>query len=297
MSPMLPYSPTQILCPLDRSELSNLALKYAVVGARVFNAHLTVLEAINYDYPRYLSDELTTRVLEELEQYKTSAENDLAVHVRSIIGDALDGISVSYRVLDLQPAEAISRVVEEVNTDLVVMGTHGYSGFKHWMLGSVTENMLHMSKVPIFTVRQKEDDFIDPKAPAAGPDIQNILCSCDMSAASAQALQVAASLARRFEAGLTAVWNSESNGSDEKEQLQQWIENTLQGYSPVTCVVKQGKAAAQVIDLAREIQSDLVVIGARHRSFGDAMVIGRTTELVLRHAPVPVLAVPFFEKH
>ena len=295
MSSMFPFNATRILCPVDRSELSNLALKYAVVGARVFNAHLTVLEAIHFDYPRYLSEELTTRVLKELDHYKASAKNDLIAHVRSIIGDALDGILISYQVLDLQPAEAITRTVEEVNSDLVVMGTHGYSGFKHWMLGSVTENMLHISRVPVFTVRQKTDDFIDPHDPATGPEIRNVLCSCDMSPASAQALQVAASLAQRFEASLTAVWSSEPNGSGEKEQLQQWIENTLEGYYPVACEVRQGKAAAQVIDLAGEIQSDLIVIGARHRSFSDAMVMGRTTELVLRHAPVPVLAVPFYK--
>ena len=295
MSSMFPFNAARILCPVDRSELSSLALKYAVVGARVFKARLTILEAIHFDYPRYLSEELTTRVLKETERYKVSAENDLAGHVRSIAGDALDGIPMSCHVLDLPPAQAISRIIEEEDSNLVVMGTHGYSGFKHWMLGSVTESMLHLSSVPVFTVRQKTDDFIDPREPEAGPEIRNIICSCDMGPASGRALQVAASLARRFEAELTAVWSCDSNGSGGEEQLQQWIEDTLQGYYPVTGVVRQGAAATQVIDLAGEIQSDLIVIGIRHRSFGEAMVMGRTTELVLRHAPVPVLAVPLFE--
>jgi nucleotide-binding universal stress UspA family protein len=296
MSPMFPFNATRILCPLDRSELSNLALKYAVVGARIFKAQLTVLEAIHFEYPRYLSDELTTRVLKELDHYKASAKNDLEAHVRTLIGDALEGIPVSYHVLDLQPAQAISRIIEEANTDLLIMGTHGYSGFKHWMLGSITENMLHISNIPIFTVRQKIDDFIDTRQPSAEPEIKNILCSCDMSPASIQALQVAASLARRFEADLTAVRSSDSAESGEKEQFQKWLEENLQGYYPVSGIIRQGKAAPQVIDMAREMQSDLIVIGARHRSFGDVTVMGRTTELVLRHAPVPVLAVPFFEK-
>ena len=89
MPSMFPFNATRILCPLDRSELSNLALKYAVVGARVFKARLTILEAIHFEYPRYLSDELTAHVLKELGHYKVSAKKDLAAHVRSIIGDAL----------------------------------------------------------------------------------------------------------------------------------------------------------------------------------------------------------------
>jgi len=297
MTSVFPFNATQILCPVDRSELSGLALKYAVAGARVFGARLTVLEAVHFDVPRYLSEELTNTVLEELGQYKTSAKKDLANYVRSIIGDAVDHIRTSYRISDLQPAQAISQTIEEAAIDLVVMGTHGYSGMKHWMLGSVTESLLHTSRVPIFVVRQKTDAFIDVNHPDAKPEILKVLCPCDMSPASARALQVAASLAGRFEASLTALCSRDGDEAAEGRQLQDWVEETVQGHHPVSVVVGQGKAADLVIETAGEMQSDLIVIGARHRAFGETTVLGRTTELVLRHAPVPVLAVPVFDEN
>ena len=47
------YNPRQILVPLDMSELSDLSLKYAHVGAQVFDADITVLNAMHFEYPRY----------------------------------------------------------------------------------------------------------------------------------------------------------------------------------------------------------------------------------------------------
>jgi nucleotide-binding universal stress UspA family protein len=296
MASVLPFNASQILCPVDRSELSSLALKYAVVGAKVFSARLTVLEAVHFEYPRYLSEELTNTVLEELGQYKASARKDLATYVRSIIGDAVDHIRISYRVSDQQPAQAISQAIEEAVSDLLIMGTHGYSGMKHWMLGSVTESLLHSSRIPIFAVRQKTDAFIDVNHPDAKPEILHVLCPCDMSPASARALQVAASLAQRFDARLAVLWISESEDAGESELFQNWFTRTLPEHPSASIVIKRGKAADLVIDTAVEMQSDLIVIGARHRSFGEATVLGRTTELVMRHAPVPVLAVPFFDE-
>ena len=295
MISMVPFDADQILCPVDRSELSSLALKYAVAGARVFGARLTVLEAVHFDYPRYLSEELTNTVLKELGHYKNSARKDLESHVRSIIGDSIEHIRISYRISDRQPVQAISQTIEETDSSLVVMGTHGYSGVKHWMLGSVTEGLLHLSKIPIFAVRQKTDAFIDVNRTGAEPKIRHILCPCDMSPASARALLLATSLASRFEARLDALWST-SNDAGEGRQFQNWIEQTIQGYYPVSSLIRQGQAATQALAAAVEMQSDLIVIGARHRSFGENTVLGRTTELVLRHASVPVLAVPYFKE-
>lgn len=297
MTSVFPFNATQILCPVDRSELSGLALKYAVVGARVFGARLTVLEALHFEYPRYLSEVLTDTVLKELDHYKASARNDLKDYVRSLAGDAVDHLRISYRVSDQQPLQAISQEMEEGGSDLVVMGTHGYSGMKHWMLGSVTESLLHHSRIPIFTVRQKTHDFIDVTRPDAEPEIREILCPCDLGPASAGALQVAASLAKRFDARLTALWSSDADGPNENRQLQDWVAATVQDHHPVSAVIRPGPAATRAIEVAGEMRSDLVVIGARHRSFAEDTVLGRTTELVLRHAPVPVLAVPLFEEN
>ena len=152
MAPVLGYHPKQILCPMDMSELADLALKYAHLGATMFKAELTLLNAVHFEYPRYLSKEVTEHVVQELERAKLDTRKHLADHAHKVLGEAINQEKIHYRAVDVDPASAILQTIEDMKSDLIVMGTYGYSGFKHWMLGAVAEKMLHLSKVPVFTI-------------------------------------------------------------------------------------------------------------------------------------------------
>lgn len=286
------FNPRKILCPVDMSELSDLALKYAHTGSRVFGASLTVLHAAHFDYPRYLSRELEERVIEELEAAKDGIRKTVQLHVQKVLGASSGPAPIEYAASDLPAPEAVLKAAGETGADLIVMGTHGYSGLKQFMLGSVTEAVLHRSGTPVFTVRQKMDGFIDPARPEAQPDIRQMVCPCNLSDAAGRALQAAAVLAERFDAKLAAVWSPESEEPDSRRKLSDWIRETAGVQVPVDPVVRAGEPAAQAIGLARELSADLIVITARHRPFEQGTEIGRTTQRVLRHAPAPVLAVP-----
>lgn len=289
------YKPKQILVPIDMSELSDLALKYAHVGAHLFDAQLTVLNAVNFEYPRYLSKELTDHVLKELNRAKLDARRHLSEHVHKVLGDTAIKTDIDYRALDIDPAQAVLNTAEETKADLIVMGTHGFSGFKHWLLGSVTEKVLHLSKVPVFTVRQKINDFIDTNDPDARPDIRHILCPCNMTPSAATALQKAASLSQRMNAQLTVLYSTSSkNTAQEMDQLKMWTKETLPEASSVDTIIRQGDAADQVMAVTDQLNIDLIVVGICHRPFAQGTAVGRTTEQVARHASVPVLAVPYF---
>ncbi len=54
------------------------------------------------------------------------------------------------------PANEIVRLVEEESIDLIVMGTHGWTGFKHLILGSTAENVVRTAKCPVLTVKSSE---------------------------------------------------------------------------------------------------------------------------------------------
>ena len=286
------FHPKNILCPVDMSPLSDLALKYAHAGARVFKASLTVLHAVHAEYPRYLSEEFTSRVLKELKTASAVARQQTMEHVQRVLAGAESKVPIRYETADLEPTEAVMQALSADRTELVVMGTHGYSGLKHWMLGSVTESVLHQAKVPVFAVRQKIHDFIDPAQPGADPRIRHILCPCNLTLAAGRALQVAAALADRFNARLTALRVRETGAAEDGRDLPAWIRET--GGSPeIDCVERKGEAALQIFDLAKSLNADLIVIGAYHRPFEQGTLVGRTTELVLRHAGVPVLSVPY----
>jgi len=176
------------------------------------------------------------------------------------------------------------------------MGSHGYAGLRHWVLGSVTESVLHWSKMPVFVVRQNINNFINPARPEAMPRIRHILCPCNQTRAAGNALEVAVSLAARFEARLTVLRSLESGSKADDQDLTAWIQQTAAaGSLDIDPVVRRGAAAVETIGLAKERRCDMIVIAAHHQPFEQATVVGRTTELVLRHAPVPVLAVPFHQ--
>jgi nucleotide-binding universal stress UspA family protein len=295
MASTLGYHPKQILCPIDMSELADLALKYAHLGATMFKAELTLLNAVHFEYPRYLSKEVTEHVVQELERAKLDTRKHLADHAHKVLGEAINQVKIHYRAVDVDPASAILQTIEDMKSDLIVMGTHGYSGFKHWMLGSVAEKMLHLSKVPVFTIRQKENDFIDTKQPSILPQINHILCPCNLSASASQALITAASISKRLNAKLTVLLSLESPTKADKTRLLEWLEENLPGSDAVNSVVYKGEAADQTIRAVKELGADLIVIGICHRPFGEGgTVVGRTSERVVRYAPVPVLSVPYF---
>ena len=290
------FEPKHILCPVDFSELSFLALKYAAVGAREYGAELTVLHAQAFDLPRYFVRSETSHLLRELSAAKKGARDYLASSVKEILGKAVKLLSLRYEVLDADPLDAILDAAEKRKTDLIVLGTHGYGRVKRLLLGSVAENVVRDAKVPVFLVRQKEHEFIDVAHPDAEPRLARILCPVNTAESGAAGLRHAGSLAERFHAKLTAFYSMkhEEDESSVTKDLCRWMVQPASARCDVETVVRRGTPAEEIIRYAREKHEDIIVLCAYHRPFQESTFFGRTTDLLMRHAPVPVLVVPIF---
>jgi nucleotide-binding universal stress UspA family protein len=290
------FEPKEILCPIDFSELSDLALKYAAAGARQFNANLTVFHAGHIELPRYFTRDMNNQISREIKAAQTGIQSHLAERVESILGPAAGKLSLKYKFMQAHPVDAILELAETGQTDLIVLGTHGFSGVKRLVLGSVANGVLQSTRVPLFTVRQKEHDFIDIANRDAVPRIKNILCPCAISSPAGLGLRYAVSLAERFQAGVTVLHISENEDARDpsavEKELCDWISGSVQGKCAFKPVVRRGNAAEQIINYAIEEKSDLIVLSARHHAFHGGTFFGRTTELVVLHAPLPVLTVP-----
>jgi nucleotide-binding universal stress UspA family protein len=293
-----PFEPRHILCPADFSELSNLALRYAAAGAREYGAKLTVLHAETFELPRYFVRGETEQLVRELAAAKEGARASLAQHVKSILGGEGEGFTLQCEILEAHPVEAVLRTAENESVDLIVVGAHGYGGVKRLLLGSVTENVVRHATVPVFAVRQKEHQFIDTVRPDSVVLLNRILCPVNATEVAGTALRHAVSLAEHFHAEVTVLYCVESRKTEDlsrtTESLCSWISETVKAHCPLEPAVRHGQAAEQIIAQAREERDDLIVLGAQHRSFLEGTFFGRTTELVLRHAPVPVLVTPLF---
>jgi nucleotide-binding universal stress UspA family protein len=147
----------KILVPIDFSKCSLKAITYAVAFARQFGAEISLLYVVQpYYVPGDYAGGLDYAALEkEIEENSDRRLNELA---KKVIGT-----KAKYKVL-LQvgrPVDEITRCAEELNTDLIIISTHGHTGLKHVVLGSTAENVVRHAPCPVLTVRVEEHEFVD----------------------------------------------------------------------------------------------------------------------------------------
>ena len=138
----------KILCPVDHSECSYLALKYAISLALKDEAKLYLMHVIDsrlYDTEMY---KFSPYKLNEIDESKIRA--DL---MKSLPEGTMDVLEVETMVVKGVPFNEIINAATEINVDLIVIGTHGRTGLSHVMLGSVAEKVVRKSSCPVLTVR------------------------------------------------------------------------------------------------------------------------------------------------
>jgi nucleotide-binding universal stress UspA family protein len=146
-----------ILFPTDYSELAQKAFHYAAEEARVHQARLIIMHAVdtlgpeNVTYGEAVSEPQPAgyrkRLWDELHQVKSP--------------DPL--VSVEYELVEDDPVEAIVRTATERNADLIVMGSHGRHGLLHVLGGGVAERVMRAAPCPVLVVKL-------PKKTAAAPE-------------------------------------------------------------------------------------------------------------------------------
>lgn len=290
------YNPSTVLCAVDFSEESRLALKYAGTGATLYGARLVVLHAQRFELPAYFTPDQIETLTKELDSARAGAEDSLRQYSRSALGPLADSLPISYMVVDQHPVDAILETTGRVSASLVVLGTHGRGGAKRLWLGSVAENVATHSEVPVFVVRQKQHDFIDVANPGSSLRLRTIIAPVDFSEASRSVLRVSASIAERFQAKVVPVCvvrqDAASDLRSSEAMLKEWLGQVNAARCIVEPVTRVGHAAEQIMALINETKADLAVLGAENSRSAGHPLLGRTTKLVLRQAPVPVLVVP-----
>jgi nucleotide-binding universal stress UspA family protein len=136
----------RIICPVDFSEPSENALDFAVELASKFGADIHLVHA--YQLPVYaLPDgammagpEFTTKVTTELGK------------ALAALAQRKSGTKIQTHLVEGIPYREVVRMTDELRGDLIVMGTHGRTGIRHLLLGSVAERVVRSAHVPVITV-------------------------------------------------------------------------------------------------------------------------------------------------
>ncbi|MAT98157.1 MAG: hypothetical protein CL608_13515 [Anaerolineaceae bacterium] len=293
----------KILVPLDGSELAERALEPALALARAtrgellllsipFLKHMFVEERAGYGMLLpHQSIEATRKELSDYLQRLTETHGPSEVGMRSQIGFG-DEASV---IVDTAVAEDI---------DLIVMSTHGFTGFSRWFLGSVTEKVLRSAPCPVLVIRD------------ARP-FSHVLITLDGSPLSEQALAPGFALAQSFDAAVTLLRVKQAEmlnpnlvkeleiherglGSQVQDEFYFRAEHYLERLAEehqhlstqqVQTLVPSGPVAAEILEAIEAEAIDLVVISTHGRTGLRRWVYGSITEKVMRQANCSMLII------
>ncbi len=144
----------RILVPIDFSEHSQKALRYALAFANQFGAEVTLVHIV--EQMVYPGDWM----------YPPLAATDFAAEKREQMIDrlkALDagsGVKTQHIVRLGRAWQEVVEIAREQKTDMIILATHGYTGLKHALLGSVAEKIVRHAPCPVLSVRGDERDFL-----------------------------------------------------------------------------------------------------------------------------------------
>ncbi|MDP2055311.1 MAG: universal stress protein [Acidobacteriota bacterium] len=283
----------RILCPVDLSEFSASVLAYAAAFAKLFGSELTVLHVSAAAVPPAGSPTLLP-----VPEARKSIADELHLLLAPL---SSAGVTLRTQVTEGNAASEIVRHAAEHEVDLVVLGTHGRSGFDRLTLGSVAEKVLRKTPCPVLT--------IPPGVARTAPDVsvRQILCPTDFSTSSEHAMDFALSLAARADAAVTALHVVET--IDTRPELSRTMTELQQrrcdtelrfleesnaaraGGTRITNAVTLGRPYLEILRLVEERAIDLIVMGVRGRGPVDLALFGSTTNHVVRRAACPVVTV------
>ena len=145
----------EILVPIDFSEPSLKALKYAVAFAEQFGAHVALLHVVE---PVVVPDFAYVPLAMDNDRIAAGAKNKLEQMCKK---DGLGRRLVQKKLVRTgSPFREITDTARRLKADLIVIATHGYTGLAHALLGSTAERVVRHAPCPVLTVREKERQFV-----------------------------------------------------------------------------------------------------------------------------------------
>ena len=288
-----------VLCPIDFSESSRGALRYAGAVAAHFGARLTLLavtdpllqEADQIEGPSHLTED-TTR---ELERF-----------FRQTFAERPPGISdVRLDVTSGKSAPEILRVARDQGCDLIVMSSHGATGFRKLFFGSTTERVLRETAVPVLVT--SGHDRGPEKVEDVARLVRRVLAPVDLTAATSHQLDVARGLAEAVHVPLLllnvvepvrAIATAQSRlarvDAERRHRAERQLEEAIQSMPPSIkpeALVAYGEPAEEIAKVAADRDAGIIVMGL-HSSPVLGPRMGSVTYRVLCLAHRLVLAVP-----
>ncbi|MGA9535208.1 MAG: universal stress protein [Desulfobacterales bacterium] len=298
-----------VLCTTDLSDFSNMSVYYGAALARVFEATLHLCHVVDlpivsvhgeaFTYPPDYAQTLKEDALRQMDTLMNPLQVKWVPHVE------MGAI-----------AHTVSDLVGMTEADLVISASHGRSGLKRLLLGSVTEQLLRSIRRPFLVVtapEKRDDDIAEQRITRDTVEnfrLKKILVGSDFSQDSTNAVTYGFSLAQDFQSELHLVHVVEPFAysdalmpdpmtAEVRTDLDALLTGRLESLVPAEarnwCDVKTsclaGRPHEELVKYAVLHAVDLIILGIRGRGLVETLLLGSTTDRVIRRVTCPVLAV------
>lgn len=145
----------RILVPIDFSPLSKKALQYALRFAEEFETEVILLHVIEPEVPPVfdgfmIAPPVISTIPDGARKLTRLADSAQTARISSLKSTTRLGL----------PAHEIVEAAKELDIDLVIIATHGYTGWKHFAIGSTAERVVRAAPCPVLVVREREHEFV-----------------------------------------------------------------------------------------------------------------------------------------
>jgi len=296
--------PRHILVPLDGSDFAEQSLPAARSLAEAYGGRITLASVV----PVQRLSEDTPIPQWQHEQVERSRAN-LAVYLETVaVGLREAGLKVNKEVLVGSVAEAINRLVDERDIDIVVYSTRGRGGIQRWLMGSVATRLIQLLTRPLLIIRPRVG------SPPPIMDFKKILVTLDGSEFAERVLPFArASIPYGSEIILLTIPQipeAHQYGAvvEEIQQLREYVEQRSQTYLEdvaeslsesgleTRVIVKGTRPAETIVQVAEEEDVDIIMLATHGRGGFDRLFVGSVADRVVQFATCPVFLVPIRER-
>ena len=297
-----------LLVPLDGSRLAEAALPAAAYLAARLGASVTLIHIIEHDAPQVVHGEHHLTAGDEAGAYLEAAARHMQEHASGVTLDVERHVHTA-EMKDV--AGGIVQHVDELAPDLIVMCTHGSGGLRDVLFGSIAQQVVARGTTPVALIRPTEEGV------AESFTCQRLLVPLDGSPEHERSLPAAVELGYACPAELHLVFvvptlstlggQQAATGrllpgattalldmaqQDAESYLRKQISELRSQGLAVTAELQRGDPATGIVDAARSVDSDMIVLGTHGRTGTDAFWAGSTAARVLARSSCPLLLVP-----
>ncbi|REJ80373.1 MAG: universal stress protein [Bacteroidetes bacterium] len=273
----------KILIPYDFSETADLALEHAVFMAKLHKAEIILLHVIeSYSFTSAISNAFSKSQVEFESKIESSANEKLEALANKLHHNS--GMTVLYRTVMGKIYKTIVKMAEEMNIDIIIMGTHGVSGFQEFLIGSNTYKVVMASPCPVISVQTH----------ATKIGFKNIVLPIDNSNTSRQKVKHCVELAKHYNSKVHIAGLANMTDTDILRRFDVKIHQVKEYLDeheiPYTLEMFKGDNSASIVmDFATKLNADLIIMMTDQENSG--LFMGNFAQQIINHSKIPVMSV------